>query len=141
MVAAMSDDEVRSMVLSVFGDMETLRATLRDLQVRRHELSNPAMYCGMLEVDVHEMFLNSSAFQETLLTLQSCQQQQKALLADAARVSTLCPSEYPEMLRLSVELMTSFSKLAAPPGSEGTSIENIADGQDNMRQRSFSASI
>ena len=67
--------------------------------------------------------------------------QQKALLADTARVSTLCPSEYPEMLRLSVELMTSFSRLAAPPGSEGTSIENIADGQDDMRQRSFSASI
>ena len=131
------------MVMSVFGDMETLRATLRDLHVRRQDLSNPAMHSstGMLEVDVHEMFLNSSAFQETLLTIQGCQQQQKALLADTARVSTLCPSEYPEMLRLSVELMTSFSRLAAPPGSEGTSIENIADGQDDMRQRSFSASI
>lgn len=135
-VGAMSDDEVRAKVIELFGDAERLRASLRDLQVRRDGMSNP----GMFEVDTHNIFLNGSAFQETLQALQTCQLQQKALLADSARVSALCPTEYPELLRLIVELMTAFSRLAAPPGSEAPP-ENITDEHDTMRQRSMSASI
>ena len=46
---------------------ERLRASLRDLQVRRDGMSNP----GMFEVDTHNIFLNGSAFQETLQALQT----------------------------------------------------------------------
>ena len=107
----MGDEQVRLSVLELFSDMEGLRATLRDLQVRREGMRHP----GMFEVDIHEMFLNGAAFQETLKTLQDCQERQKALLSDRARVRprSVCPTEYPELLRLSVELMTAFSRLAA----------------------------
>lgn len=135
---SVSDGDVRKQVLDLTRDMETLRATLRELQVRREAMSNPAMF----EVDVHEMFLGGNAFQETLQTLQSCQERQKALLADSGRVSALCPTEYPELLRLSVEIMTSFSRLAARPGAQDAPPEEIlAASEADARQRVVTASI
>ena len=138
-MAALDDEAVRAKVFEIFGDMEQLRATLRDLQVRRSGMSHP----GMFAVDTHEMFINSSAFQETLLTLQKLSEQQKALLADRARVSGLCPTQWDPMLRLNVELMTAFSRLATQPGTVPTEdmAEDIADHSAEARTRSLSASI
>ena len=122
------DEELRAKVLELFSDMERLRATLRDLYVRRDS------------VTFFEEFINSSAFQETLTTLQSLQEQQKALLGEnASRVSSVCAKEYPELLRLSVDVMTLFSRVATKPGTE--TVEDITDVHSLERQQSVSASI
>ena len=135
-VAAMSDETLRVRIIELFSDMERLRATLRDLKVRREGMSHP----GMFETDIHEIFINGAAFGDALEALQSCQQQQKALLKDSARVSSLCPKEYPELLRLSVEVMTAFSRLATRPGDDAPP-EDIADASDAERQRMHTAAI
>lgn len=135
-VAAMSDEQLRAKIIELFSNMEHLRATLRDLKVQRERMSNPAFF----ETDIHEMFLNGSGFQEVLQTLQTCQEQQKAYLADKARVESLCPKEYPELLKLSVDVMTSFSRLAAAPGST-VAPEEISSAADSDRQKSLTAVI
>lgn len=86
----------------------------------------------------HDALLASQAFQDALRDIQSCQRQQQALLAHAARVQALCPTDYPELLRLSVELMTTFSRVAAKP--EEAAPQSITDG-GNLRQRSLSATL
>ena len=136
-ITQLSEEALRAKVFELFGDMETLRATLRELQVRRNDMSNP----GMFETDIHDIFMHSAAFQQTIQTLQGCQQTLKALLTDSVRVSATCPTQYPELLRLNVEVMTLFSRLATPPGGTEATIEHIADGLDEQRQRSLSASI
>ena len=129
----LSDAELREKTLEVLGDMVRLRASLIDLQDCRRRFSDPTMS----EAEVHELFMNGAAFQEALQALQSCQQQQRDLLANSARVSAVCPTEYPELLRLNVELMTAFSRLVTQPGSEPPP-ETIANTRD---QPSFTGLI
>ena len=67
----------------------------------------------------HESFLNGDSFRTLCDELQDSQQQQRELLvSDSARVRALCPADYDAILKLSVELMTAFSRLSAPPDGE-----------------------
>lgn len=131
----MNDEQVRAKVLALLASMESLRAVLRDLQERRKSMSKPSVR----ETDVQEIFMSSGSFQDMLVQLQACQDEEQTLLADSHRVSALCPAQYPELLKLNVEIMTAFARVAAQPGTDAP--EDIEDHGNGTRQRSMTGDI
>ena len=129
-VRGSTDDEVRQRITTVVAQQRALLTTLGQLEKVRTD--SAASYD-------HNSFLGSNRFQDALRAIQSCQKQQKVLLAEATRVQALCPVEYPELLRLSVELMTTFSRVAAKPEEAESAPRSITDHP--LRERSVSASI
>ncbi len=128
-VAGSSDEEVRLHVAAVVSRQQALLVTLGELEQQRGNAAHD-----------HNAFLSSDGFAHALRELQSCQQQQKTLLAEGTRVHALCPVEYPEMLRLSVDVMTTFSRVAAKPEEVENAPQSITDN-GQLRHRSLSASI
>ena len=129
-VARSSDDDVKlsvSDLVSVHGD---LLVTLLELEKTRDDV----FLCDC------EAFLSSQGFQDALQEIQSCQRQLKDLLANATRVQALCPEEYPELLRLNVELMTTFSRVAGKPEDAEDAPQSITEN-GRLRHRSLSASL
>lgn len=124
-VALETDEEVRAAVTSLVAREKQLITTLLALDKER-------------DTD-QDAFLGSEAFQEALQEIQSCQRLQKELLAMAARVQALSPTEYKELMQLSVELMTTFSRTASEKDAEDAP-QSITDNGE-LRQRSLSASI
>ena len=115
-----------------------MRAAVTDLVSRQADLLSTL--CA-LEADRgtdHDAFLSSATFQSALQEVQCCQQAQKELLRFGG-VQNLCPNEYPEMLRLSVELMTAFSRVVAQPDTVDVPRSITENGL--LRERSVSASL